>query len=155
MICVQPLSLVTVPTTVMVTSAPQQASTALGASKVQLSPHDTLLFVAQVMTGGMVSTTVTVWLHDALLEQQSVARQVRVTAREQAVPLVIVPSSTMFTLVPQQTSDAEGTSKLQLEPHFTVLLLEHGMTGGVLSATVTVWLHCAWVLQQVSTSHVR
>ncbi len=46
MICVQPIALVTVLTTVMVTLVPQQSSTALGASKLQGVPHGTLLFVA-------------------------------------------------------------------------------------------------------------
>ena len=151
----QAVPLVVVPVTVTVTFVPQQASTALGGSKLQLLPHGTLLFVAHVITGGVVSTTVTIWLHDALLEQQSVACQVRVTTSEQAVPLVIVPVAVIVTFVPQQTSEAEGVSKLQAEPHWTVLLLEQVMTGGVVSATVTVWVHDA-LLEQVSVAcHVR
>src|SRR5260370_1392555 len=155
MTCVQPAPLVTVPTTVIVTLLPQQASTALGRSKLQLLLQGTLLFVAQVMTGGVVSTTVTVWLHVALLEQQSVACQVRVIASEQAAPLVVVPVTEMVTFVPQQTSEAEGASKLQAEPHWTVLLLEQVMTGGVVSTTVTIWLHDALFEQQSVARQVR
>src|SRR5260370_42024051 len=136
MTCVQPAPLVTVPTTVIVTLLPQQASTALGRSKLQLLLQGTFLFVAQVMTGGVVSTTVTVWLHVALLEQQSVACHVRVIASEQAVPLVVVPVTVMVTLVPQPTSEAVGASKLQAEPHCTVLLLAPVITGGVVVYTV-------------------
>src|SRR5206468_3904600 len=129
-------SLVVVLKTVMVTLVPAQASEAEGASKLQAEPHWTVLFVAHVMTGGVVSTTVTIWLHGALLEQPSVACQVRVITCEQAVPLVVVPTTLMVTLVPAQTSEAEGASKLQAEPHWTVLFVAHVMTGGVVSTTV-------------------
>src|SRR5580765_4250664 len=98
MICVQPVALVVVPVTVMVTFVPQQTSEAEGASKLQAEPHWTVLFVAQVITGGVVSTTVTVWLHETVLEQQSVACHVRVTTSEQAAPLVIVPVTATVTL---------------------------------------------------------
>jgi len=40
-------------------------SLALGASKLHGTVHSTVLFVAQVIEGGVVSTTVTVWLHCA------------------------------------------------------------------------------------------
>jgi len=45
---------------VMVTLVPQQPSSAVGGSKVQALPHCTALLVAQVITGGVVSTIVTV-----------------------------------------------------------------------------------------------
>jgi hypothetical protein len=45
--------------TVMVTLLPQQASKAVGASNVHAVPHWTVLFGAQVATGGLVSVTVT------------------------------------------------------------------------------------------------
>jgi hypothetical protein len=107
------------------------------------------------MRGGVVSTKVTVWLHEALLEQPSVAVQVRVIAREQAGPLVMVPVTRMVTFVPTQLSDAEGVSKVQAEPHWTVLLLAQVMTGGVVSTTVTAWLHDAVFEQQSVACHVR
>ena len=129
MICVQPASLVIVPTSVMVTLVPQQASTPLGRSKPQLLPHGTLLFVAHVMAGGVVSTTVTVWVQVALLEQVSVACQLRVSTSEQAVPLVVVLRTVMVGVL--QPPEAEGESKVQAEPHWTVLLVEQVMaTGG-------------------------
>ena len=46
--------------TVMVTFVPQQASNAVGASKVHAVPHWTVLFGAQVATGGVVSLTITI-----------------------------------------------------------------------------------------------
>src|SRR6266853_1748143 len=49
-------------------------SVAVGASKVQAAPSWTVLLVLlQVMIGAMVSMTLTVWLHWALLPQLSVA----------------------------------------------------------------------------------
>jgi hypothetical protein len=62
---------------VMVTLVPQQTSEAVGELNDQVEPHWTVLLLAQVMTGGRVSTTVTVWLQVAVLLQQSVALQVR------------------------------------------------------------------------------
>jgi len=55
---------------------------ALGASKVQAAPSCTVLLVLlQLMTGAVVSMTLTVWLHWALLPQVSVAAQVRVASK--------------------------------------------------------------------------
>ncbi len=68
-------ALVTVLSTVTV------ASVALGASKVQALPHSTDLLATQVMTGAVVSVTVTVWLHWAALPHASVAFQVRVAVK--------------------------------------------------------------------------
>jgi len=57
-------------------------SVAVGASKVQAVPSSTdLLVLLQVITGAVVSTTVTFWLQEALLPQASVACQVRVASK--------------------------------------------------------------------------
>ena len=49
-------------------------SVAVGASKIQAVPSSTVLFVLlQTITGAVVSTTVTFWLHCELLPQASVA----------------------------------------------------------------------------------
>src|SRR5580765_7042264 len=57
-------------------------SEAVGRSKVQSALNWTDLFVLlQLMIGGVVSATFTVWLHWALLPQASVAAQVRVTSK--------------------------------------------------------------------------
>jgi len=147
----QPVPLVVVFRTETVTFVPLQASRALGWSKVQAEPHSTVLLVAQVNTGAAVSTTVTVWLQVELLVQGSVACQVRVMSSEQPVPLVTVFRMETVTLVPLQASNALGSSKVQAEPHSTVLLVAQVMFGGVVSATVTTWLQVALLeLQSVA-----
>src|SRR5437660_1220148 len=95
------------------------------------------------MTGAVVSTTVTFWLHELLLPQASVACQVHVAS-------MLVPHS-LFTFVIvlrivivalPLLSLAVGASKVQAAPWSTVLLvLLHVMTGAVVSTTVTFWLH--------------
>ena len=51
---------VTVFRIVSVRFGPQQPSRAVGSSKLHAAPHSTVLFVAQVNTGGVVSVIVTV-----------------------------------------------------------------------------------------------
>jgi hypothetical protein len=120
-----------------------QVSLAVGASNVHGSVHSTVLALAQVMMGGVVSTTVTVWLHCAVFPQPSVARQVRVAMNAlPQVPLVVVLTMVMVLLVPQ-VSVAVGVSNVQGTVHSTVLLLAQLIIGAVVSTTVTVWLHCA------------
>jgi hypothetical protein len=65
--------------TLMVTLVPEQASKAVGVSKFGVGPHCTVLFGAQVMTGGVVSTMVTVCVQVDVLVQQSAACQVMVS----------------------------------------------------------------------------
>ena len=78
----------------------------------------------QLITGGVVSTMVTVWLHEALLVQQSVTCQVRVIASAQGpAMLVVVPTTMTVTWLLQQGLDAVGLSKLHDEPHSTVLFV--------------------------------
>jgi hypothetical protein len=72
-------TLVIVLTNRTTTLVPSQLSVADGGTKLQAAPIGTVWAGAQVITGGVVSTTVTVWLQTALLEQASVARQVRRT----------------------------------------------------------------------------
>ena len=98
-----------------------QASLAVGASKIQAVPHWTVLLVAQVSTGGVVSTTVTAWLLVTLLPHASVAFHVRVMIRGQT-PFVTVLSTVSVTFVPLQLSLTVGASKVQAVPHSTVLV---------------------------------
>src|SRR5881628_2232259 len=107
-------------------------SLALGASKDQVLVHSTVLLGTQVMVGGVVSSTVTVWLHSAVLPQASVARQVRVVSKvlpQWPVRLVTVPTMVMVTS--PQVSLAVGGSKDQMLVHSTVLLGTQVMVGGV------------------------
>ena len=129
--------------------AGQQLSVAVGGANDHAVPHCTVWFEPQVMTGGVVSTTVTIWLQVAALVQQSVARQVRVMIVVQGgMTLVIVVSTVMVTFVPQQRSKAVGGSNDQMASHWTVLLLAQVITGGVVSITWTTSVQVEVFVQQ-------
>src|SRR5580765_6375685 len=53
-------------------------SFAVGISNAHCDVHSTFLLVGQLIIGGVVSTTVTVWLHCAVLPQPFMACQIRV-----------------------------------------------------------------------------
>src|SRR6266700_66418 len=153
-----PAVLVTVLTIVMTMLVPP-LSVAVGASKLQAAPSCTVLLVLlQLMTGAVVSTTLTVWPHWALLPQASVAAQVRVASKvlpQCPAVLVTVLTTAMAMLVPP-LSVAVGASKLQAVPIWTVLLvLLQLMTGAVVSTTLTVWLHWALLPQASVAAQVR
>src|SRR5438046_10143818 len=101
-------------------------SVAVGGSKLQTVPSWTaLLVLLQLMTGAMVSMTLTVWLHWALLPQASVAAQVRVApkiGRESWAEWVTVLTTVMVRLVPP-LSVAVGASKVQAVQSWTALLV--------------------------------
>src|ERR1041385_161846 len=104
--------------TVMAMFDPQQESTAVGGVKFQGLPAGTVKFDEHVMTGGVVSTIVTVWLHKTEFEQQSLTRQTRVWNWLQNGPESgPVLKTVMVRLVPQQASMAVGASNDQFEPH--------------------------------------
>jgi hypothetical protein len=128
----------------------QQPSTAVGGVKDHGVPAVTVKLGAQVSTGGVVSTMLTVWLQVAKLVQQSMTCQVRVITVWQKVELalVIVPKTVMVTFVSQQASTAVGKSKVQPEPHSTFLLGEQVITGGLVSVIMTVSTHTAKFVQQ-------
>src|SRR5204863_9583696 len=122
--------LVTVPRMVMV--ALPQVSVAVGASKDQVLVHSTDLSGTQVMVGGVGSSTVTVWLHSAVLPQASVARQVRVAAKVlPQCPAVLVTVLRMAMVTLPQVSVAVGGSKDQVLAHSTVLSGTQVIVGGV------------------------
>src|SRR5437867_7107115 len=129
-----------------------QVSLVVGSSKDQSLVHSTVLLGTHVMVGGVVSTTVTFWLHSAELPQASVARQVRVASKvlpQWPVRLVTVLRMLMVTL--PQVSLAVGASKVQVLVHSTVLLGTQMIVGLVVSTTVTFWLQSA-VLPQASVA---
>src|SRR5439155_1314119 len=106
-------ALVTVPTMTIATFAPSQPSLAVGRSNDHAVPHSTVLFAAQVNTGGVASTALTVWLHVAALPHASVAAHVRVALKLWPQPaLVTVPTMAIATLAPSQPSLAVGGSKV-------------------------------------------
>jgi hypothetical protein len=114
------------------------------------------MFVEQVIVGGVVSTRVTVCEQKELLLQESVACHERVALN---VPptrgFVTVLTSVMVTLVPSQTSKAEGISKLQAVAHSTVRLVPQVRTGGVVSTMVLVWLQKALLVHESVAFQVR
>src|SRR5258708_22611514 len=131
---------VTVPK-IKVRLVPQASPRAVGGSKSQVEPHSTVLLVEQLIVGGVMSTTVTLWPQMLLLPHASIAAQVLVAVN--VLPhnaLVAVPKVTIR-LVPQASPGAVGASKLQALPHSTGLLVPHVIVGGVVSRIVTVWLH--------------
>src|SRR5712691_668796 len=91
---------------------PHASAGALGGSKVQAVPHSTVLFVAQVMLGRVVSTTVTVWLHVFVLLQASMAAQVRVAEKVFPQSALVRVLKTTMRLVPQASAGALGGSKV-------------------------------------------
>ena len=64
----------------MVTLVPSHKSIAVGGVKSQGARQSTTRLDAQVNVGGLVSTTVMVWLQVELFVHESVARHVRVAA---------------------------------------------------------------------------
>src|SRR2546428_7309289 len=109
----------------MVMVAAPLLSVAVGASKVQAVPNCTVLLVLplQSITGAVVSTTVTVWLHWALLVQASVACQVRAASKAlpQWPPALVTGLRLLIEAVPL-LSVALGASKVQAVPNWTGLL---------------------------------
>ena len=81
----------------------------------------TTMLDGHAKTGGLVLTTVTVWLHVAVLLQASVISQVCVKYCGQK-PLVTAPVGMMVRLLPHE-EEADGGSKAQMLPHDTVLLV--------------------------------
>src|SRR6185436_12758645 len=111
-------------------------------SNVHGTLHSTTRFEAHVIVGGVVSTTSIVWLHVLELPQASVADQVRVAVK--VLPqcwFVTVPTITGVTFVTSQMSATVGVSKFHGLAHSTTRLDAQARTGGVVSTTVTVWLH--------------
>ena len=139
---------------VTVTFRPLQLSLAVGGLNLQSKPQATVLLVEQLIVGGVVSTTVTVWLQVFELPQGSVATQVRVMICGQ-VPLVSVLRIVMAALTPLQTSLALGESKLQAVPHSTVLPAAQVRTGGVVSTAVTVCVQVKVSAQRLVISQMR
>src|SRR5258708_28042070 len=133
-------------------------SVAVGASKVQAEPCSTVLLVLlHVITGAVVSTTVTLWLQELLLPQASVACQVRVASK--VLPQWPVTLVTVLRIVIRALpllSVAVGASNAQATPCSTVLLvLLHVITGAVVSTTVTIWLQELLLPQSSMACQVR
>jgi hypothetical protein len=100
----------------------------------------TVTFGGQVMLGGLVSLTVMVWMHVALLPHKSVARYVRLNTNCPAQLLAVIESPCQLTLTaPPQASlvttlliFGTGTWLAQLAVRFVGQV----MLGGLVSFTV-------------------
>src|SRR5437660_5089142 len=94
----------------------------MGGLKRQSVPQATVLFAEHPIVGGVVSTTVTVWLQVLVLSHRSMTCHSRVISSSQGVPLVTVSSTVMvMSGPPHGPSSAVGGSKSQAVPHSTVL----------------------------------
>ena len=115
------------------------------------APASTVILVGQVMVGGVVSTTVTVWLHCEKLPQLLMACHVRVAMKVlPQVALVIV-----LTMINVEGCEAAGSSKAQALPSSTVLFVTQRIAGALVSTTVTVWLQVLLLPQASVARQVR
>jgi hypothetical protein len=105
---------VTVLTMVIVGMRPVAGSEALGASKLHGCKQFTVLLAGQVMTGAVVSRTVTVCVQLTLLLQPSMSSQIRVAVNvgpQKPLVFVTVLTTWIVTLAPTQLSVPVGASK--------------------------------------------
>jgi len=107
----------------MVRFVPQQLSLAVGGSNSQLMPHWTVLLLAQLTTGGVVSFTVTYCVQYARVPTQSVIFQTaEYNALHGLLMFVNTPSCvTVGALVQHGFGPTIGGSNSQAEPHSTDL----------------------------------
>src|SRR5438552_6886547 len=119
-----------------------QVSLAVGKSKVHGVPSWTVLSPLQLIVGGVVSTTLTVWRQRLKFPQASVACQVRIAVKVLPQwPVVLVTVVKIVMVAVPLMSVAVGASNVQAAAHSTFLLvLVQVITGAVVSVTITVWL---------------
>src|SRR6185369_6609212 len=132
----------------------QQLSVAVGGTKVQVVPHWNVKLLAQAMTGGTLSTIVTVCAHVTALPQQSEIVQVRVTTTgHKFAALVTVLLTIIVGGLVQQASTAIGVSNTSAVPQLIVLLVGQVTTGGCVSTMFSTWIQAAetFVQQSVAT----
>jgi hypothetical protein len=122
------------------------AVTTQGTTAPFSSWNSTVMGAGQTMVGGVVSTTVTVWLHVAVLVAPSTACHIRVAVKLPPHPalVTVLTTDTTGTL---PLSVAVGGSKFHAARHSTTLLLAQVITGGAVSRTVTVKVQVAELVQ--------
>jgi hypothetical protein len=130
-------------------ATPLQASVAVAvpvaAGNVE-APQATVTSTGQVITGGVVSTTVIVCTHEAVLPQESVAVQVRVMTELPAQVPACTTSLEVMLATPLQASVAVAVPVAagNVEaPQATVTSTGQVITGGVESTTVMDAASCA------------
>src|SRR5207247_1414518 len=134
-----------------------QASVAVGLLNVGVAGH-WIVWAGSTpeITGGVVSTTCTVWLAVLVLPHPSFAVQVRVTLYAWAQLPGVVTSANVTVGLVSQASVAVGLLNVGVAGHWIVCAgPTPEITGGVVSTTCTVWL-AVLVLPQASFAvHVR
>src|SRR2546427_4425822 len=109
-----------------------------------MAGHSMVLSAAQAIVGGVLSSTVMVWLQEALLPHSSVAVQVRLVAYlilPPGVPqLPAMAVSVWLSVTAPHTSVGAGSTNAGVAGHSMVLSAAQAIVGGVLSCTVIVWL---------------
>jgi hypothetical protein len=131
----------------------QQSSEAEGGSKVHPLQHCTVLLLAQVSVGGVISTTVTVCVHTVLLLQhKSSACQVWAMVWVQPLLVTTLPSKVTITLLQHGSIQAGGLVGIGL-PQEMVRLLHRSV--GDEGRMVTVCAQVLMLLQQSIAVQVR
>src|SRR5438445_9707962 len=100
-----------------------------------------VLSAAQAIVGGVLSSTVMVWLHESELPHSSVAVQVRLVAYLILPPVAQLPAmavSVWVRLTEPHRSLGAGSTKSGMAGHSMVLSATQAMIGGVLSSTVKI-----------------
>jgi len=114
------------------------------------------MFVGQVICGGVVSRTTIVKLHTLVFPLPSVAMQTTVfVPGEKVEPEGGVQTRVTFVSQASTTVVTNVTGFPAGPAHSTTILLEHEISGGVVSIKVMVWVHVALLLQESSAFHVR
>ena len=121
-------------------TVPPQASVAVGVAKEGVAGHSTVVGAgSELITGGVLSSTVMVWLAVLALPQGSVAVQVRFTEYACGQEPGVVTSAKVRVTFPPQASVAVGVVKEGVAGHSMVLGAGSELiTGAVLSSTVIV-----------------
>ena len=142
---------------VMVRFVPSAMSVANGGLKNHTPRQFTFLSGAQVMTGAVVSRTVTICVQLTALLQPSNTLQVRVAVyvNPHGPKFVLVLTTATFTFVPMHKSLPVGRSKFHAVPYSMVLFGAHETVGGVVSMAVTVCAQTVRLLQESISSQVR
>src|SRR5207237_412574 len=108
------------------------------------------------ITGGVVSTTCTVWLAVLVLPHPSFAVHVRVTSYSCGQLPAVVTSSNVSVGLVSHASVAVGALTVGVAGHWIACGgPTPEITGGVVSTTCTVWLAVLWLPQWSVAVHVR
>ena len=121
-------------------TVPPQASVAVGVAKDGVAGHSMVVGPgSELITGGVLSSTVMVWLAVLVLPQGSVAVQVRLTEYACGHEPGVVSSAKVRVTVPPQASVAVGVAKEGVAGHSMVVGAGSAeMTGAVVSSTIIV-----------------